>query len=235
MEHEHQTTTTQQFKPIFGVAAAILFAGTIGFFWILTQMNSEAPRSANTADTINEYSENPLEITESDHVRGSTDAVVTLIEYSDYECPFCQQFHPTVQRLLSEYDGKVRWVFRHFPLPSHRTAAVKAQAAECVAELGGNDAFWQFTDILFTRGPSVPAGALGDIAVEIGLDKVEFNDCVAENRYANFVTAQAQSGTDLGITGTPGSLLVGANGQVQLIPGAVPYEQLKAQVDALLQ
>lgn len=235
MEHEDHTTTSQHFKPIFGVVAVILFAGTIGFFWILTQMNSTTPRGVTTEVVADGYTDSPLTVLESDHIRGSVDAKVTLIEYSDYECPFCQQFHPTVQRLLTEYNGQVRWVFRHFPLPSHRTAAVKAQAAECVAEQGGNEAFWQFTDILFTRGPSVSADALSSIVSDIGLNEVDFNNCVSENRYASYVTAQAQSGTDLGITGTPGSLLVGANGQVQLIPGAVPYEQLKAQVDALLQ
>ena len=234
MEHEHQPTT-HQFKPIFGIAAVILFAGTIGFFWILTQMNSDTPRSVNTNYVIDQYAENPLTITESDHIRGSADASITLIEYSDYECPFCQQFHPTVQQLITEYDGKVRWVFRHFPLPSHRTAAVKSQAAECVTEQGGNDAFWQFTDILFTRGPSVPASSLEGIVAEMGLDELEFKNCLNENKYVDFVNAQAQSGTELGITGTPGSLLVGPDGEVQLIPGAVPYDQLKARVDALLQ
>ncbi len=78
-----------------------------------------------------------------DHIRGNPDAPVTLVEYSDFECPFCKRFHPTVKRIVDEYGGRVRWVYRHFPLDEiHPVKARReAAAAECAAELGGNDAF----------------------------------------------------------------------------------------------
>jgi len=91
------------------------------------------------------------EVTENDHIRGNTDAKVFFVEYSDIDCPFCKTLHVTMQSVVDNYDpGDVAWVYRHFPLTNlHPTAAVKAEASECIAELGGNDAFWDFLDILF--------------------------------------------------------------------------------------
>jgi len=91
------------------------------------------------------------EVTEDDHIRGNTDAKVFFVEYSDIDCPFCSQLHETMIDVVDNYDpGDVAWVYRHFPLTNiHPTAAVKAEASECIAELGDNDAFWEFLDILF--------------------------------------------------------------------------------------
>lgn len=89
-------------------------------------------------------------ISENDHIYGNKDAKVTVIEYSDFECPFCRSFHPVVERAVNSFDGEVNWVYRHFPLEAiHPNARNMAHASECVAELGGNDAFWAFSDQLF--------------------------------------------------------------------------------------
>ena len=83
----------------------------------------------------------------SDHFRGNKNASVKLIEYSDFQCPYCQRFHPTMQQMLSEYSDKVAWIYRHFPLDSiHPQARPAALASECVFELGGDEAFWKFAD-----------------------------------------------------------------------------------------
>ena len=81
-----------------------------------------------------------------DHVRGDTDAKIAVIEYSDYECPFCKSVHPTYQKLMENNDGKIMWVYRHFPLSFHPEAMPLAVGAECANELGGTDAFWEFSD-----------------------------------------------------------------------------------------
>jgi protein-disulfide isomerase len=88
-------------------------------------------------------------VSAADHVRGSRSAQVFLIEYSDFQCSFCARFHPTAKQLVDEYQN-VAWVYRHFPLDAiHPLARPTAEASECVAELGGNDAFWEFTDAIF--------------------------------------------------------------------------------------
>ena len=88
-------------------------------------------------------------LTDADHVRGDRNAPIVMIEYSDYECPFCSRFHPTMKQVMQEYEGQIAWAYRHFPLSFHPYAQVLAEGSECVAELGGNDAFWEFTDAIY--------------------------------------------------------------------------------------
>lgn len=97
-------------------------------------------------------------VTETDHYFGSRDADIVVIEYSDLECPYCAKFHQTMHELVTQYNGKVAWVYRHLPLESiHKNAMNKALASECITELGGNDAFWKYTDNLFEKmQPKVP-------------------------------------------------------------------------------
>ena len=89
-------------------------------------------------------------ITEQDHRQGAIGSPITIIEYSDLQCPFCKRFHDTMNEIKDRYDDQVTWVYRHLPLLSlHPDAGKLAEATECVAELGGNDAFWKFTDLIF--------------------------------------------------------------------------------------
>lgn len=88
-----------------------------------------------------------------DHVLGDTNAPITIIEYSDLECPFCIRFHTVQETIMKEYAGKVKWVHRHFPLDFHANAKPYAYAAECAAEIGGNDAFWKMIDYIFKNQP----------------------------------------------------------------------------------
>ncbi len=88
-----------------------------------------------------------LDVEASDHIFGNPDAPVTIIEYSDYECPFCKQYDPTLKKIVQESNGSVRWIYRHYPL--HQHSFEKLVAAECVAKIKGNDAFWKYSDLLF--------------------------------------------------------------------------------------
>lgn len=83
----------------------------------------------------------------NDHVYGNPNASITVIEYSDFECPYCKSFHSTMKKIVAESDGNVNWIYRHFPL--HQTSFEKLVAAECVTQVKGNDAFWEYTDLLF--------------------------------------------------------------------------------------
>ncbi len=88
---------------------------------------------------------------DTDRYQGSKSARLALIEYSDYQCPFCQRVHPTLKQMMKEYDGKIVWVYRHFPLGFHPNAVPLATAAECAGEIGGNDAFWAYSDKVMTN------------------------------------------------------------------------------------
>lgn len=92
-------------------------------------------------------------VTADDHIIGDINSPVILIEYSDLECPFCQRFHPTMEQVMTEYEGQVAWVYRHFPLDGlHPNARKAAEASECVASIAGNNAFWEYLSALFTTG-----------------------------------------------------------------------------------
>lgn len=104
---------------------------------------------AALAGTKGEFADK-IQISDQDHIRGSVSAPVTIVEFSDLQCPFCGRFHPTLQKALQEYGDKVRWVYKHFPLDSiHAQARPAAEAAECIAEQKGDDGFWKFTDGVF--------------------------------------------------------------------------------------
>jgi protein-disulfide isomerase len=175
-----------------------------------------------------------------DHIYGNPDAKVSLIEYSDFECPFCKRFHPTAKRLVEVYDGKVNWVYRHFPLAFHNPGAQKqAEGSECAADLGGNDAFWKYTDLIYERtrsnGKGFPLNRLVPLAKEIGLDERKFQACLDGGKMAARVGEDYTEGTQIGITGTPGNVLLNnETGAVALKPGALPLEVLKAEIDHLL-
>ena len=170
----------------------------------------------------------------ADHIFGSKDAKVTMIEYSDFECPFCKNFFATVQQVKKDYPKDVRIVYRHFPLSFHQNAAKEAEASECAAELGGNDAFWKYHDKIFTETTSNGTGfsldRLVPAAKEIGLDEKKFKTCLDSGKHTAKVNQQMQEGSAAGVNGTPATFING-----KLTSGAVPYASIKAAIDAELK
>ena len=177
----------------------------------------------------------------NDHLYGNPGAPVTLIEYSDFECPFCKRFHSTVKRLVDESDGKVNWVYRHFPIDQlHPVKARReAVASECANELGGNEAFWKFADRFFELTPSNNRTdidvVLPQIAREIGLDESQFMACLDSGKYDQHIEEDLQSATASGGRGTPWSIVVSKNGERYPLSGAQPYEAVKRVVDLALK
>ncbi|MBI5230034.1 MAG: thioredoxin domain-containing protein [Candidatus Magasanikbacteria bacterium] len=177
-------------------------------------------------------------VSDADHINGNKNAKVFLIEYSDFECPFCKRFHPTAQQIVDAYQGRVAWVYRHFPLSFHANAQKEAEASECAADQGGNTAFWKFANKINERTTSNGTGfaldALAPLAKEIGLNETKFKDCLNSGKFASKVQKDIAEGTVAGVNGTPGNLIWTKDGKTKLIPGAVPFESLKQTIDPLL-
>ncbi len=195
-----------------------------------------APQAAPPTQTANDVPK----VTKDDRVKGDRNARLALIEYSDIECPFCKRFHPTAQQVIDTYKGKVMWVYRHYPLSFHANAQKEAEATECAYAMGGNDAFWKYIDTIYERTTSNGSGfaldALVPLAKEQGLDEAKFKTCLESGKYASLVKEQQDGGTKAGVTGTPGNILLDTKtGATRLIPGAVPFEQVKTVIDEMLK
>lgn len=204
----------------------------------LRQQRAEEERRRQAAGAVKP-------VNSRDHIRGNPDARVKVIEFSDFECPFCKRFHPTMKRLVDEYgkDGRIAWVYRHFPIDAiHSKARKEAQAAECAGEIGGNEAFWAYADRLFEITPSndrLDLALLPRIAQEIGLDRARFGACLAGDmrggKYAAHIEADYQDASASGASGTPYTLVIGPDGRIFPINGAQPYAAVKAIIDLALK
>ena len=174
-----------------------------------------------------------------DHIFGDKNALISIIEYSDFECPFCKRFYKTPKQLVKDNHGLVNSIYRHFPLGFHDPLATKeALASECVADIGGNDKFWQYHDKIFettnSNGRGMKVSQLTDLAKEIGINAQEFQSCLESEKFLSEVKADAESGANAGVTGTPGNIIRNnKTGEVRFLPGAYPIEALQAAIDEL--
>lgn len=176
-----------------------------------------------------------VSLSDDDFVRGDSNAKIVLIEYSDLECPYCARFHPTAQQAIQEFDGQLAWVYRHFPLDSiHPDARKLAEATECAAEQGGNDAFWGMIDGIYEAGPEIEN--INVVAGQLGLDVNALNECLDSGKMAENVQNDYQSGLTAGVRGTPGNILLNTEtGDTLVVPGAVPFETLQQNINQMLQ
>ncbi len=163
----------------------------------------------------------------TDHTLGPKNAKVTLIEYSDFQCPFCKRHEPTLQQLLQQFPKDVRLIYRHYPLRSiHQDAAKAAEASECATKLGGAGMFWKMHDKMFAgQEAGIGIDALVGMAKSLGLDEARFKSCLTNGDTAARVQQDENSGNDAGVQGTPATFVNG-----RLVSGAVPFDQLKSIV-----
>lgn len=184
------------------VAAAMYFGGS----------GSGAPSNTDT-NQLQEASSVP-QVTAEDHIKGSASAKVTIVEYTDLECPFCKQFHGTMQQVVDKYasSGNVAWVLRNFPLAQlHPNAPSLALAAECVAELRGNDAYWTFIDNVFIEAPlntRFDFAKLDKVVASVGLDNASFKTCFETERHRDRVEKDYSDAVASGGNGTPYNVIV---------------------------
>ncbi len=174
-------------------------------------------------------------IKSGEHTLGRKTAPITLVEYADFQCPYCQQQHATLKQLIRKYRGKVNWMYRHYPLPNHPLAQSAAEASECVAYLGGNTAFWGFADALMTQ-KTFKTSDYALIAKRYDVDAIALNNCMTRKIFEKKVNDQAKGGTKAGVQGTPTVFIVNRKGRNQkTIAGAQPLEQYTAVIDQMLR
>ncbi|NQV88092.1 MAG: DsbA family protein [Parcubacteria group bacterium] len=194
--------------PLSIIIAGVLVAGAIYY-------SGNKDSYIKTASTATSEIKIPLDkIDSSDHILGDPNANVILVEYSDTECPYCKQFHGTMNKLMDDFgkDSKLAWVYRHFPIPQlHPKAQKEAEATECANELGGADKFWQYINKIYEITPSnnnLDPKELTNTAVALGLDKTAFNSCLDSGKYASRIDRDYKNAILIGARGTPASVLI---------------------------
>lgn len=175
----------------------------------------DAPRSVVAVDA-------------GDPVLGPATAPVTIVEFSDFQCPFCQRVSPTLKRVRDAYGDRVRIVWKDFPLTSiHPQAFKAAEAAQCAHEQGK---FWEYHDRLFGNQQALQVESLKKYAADAGLDAAKFGSCLDTAKYAERVQAQMGVGAGLGVNSTPAVFING-----RLLSGAQPYETFVTVIDEELE
>ena len=171
-------------------------------------------------------------------VLGRADAPVTLVEFTDLECPYCRAFHVnTFERLKKEYidTGKVRFITRDFPLDFHPNARPAALAVRCAGEQGK---FWEMRHVVTLNANALNRELYDRVAKELGLDGGKFSACVAAERYRGEIDRDVSEGVSAGVSGTPtfvlGATTPGSAIEGQRIVGAQPFQVFEAQIKALL-
>jgi len=210
----------------------ILLMGVGLFFWMKGKENEGPPLQAEITTSI-----------ENDAVRGNKEtAKVAIVEFSDYECPYCIGFtQGTSKELIEKYveTGKVIMVFRDLPLPFHEPSASReAMAAECARDQGGDEKFFEMHDAIFDgttgNGAGLSLENLGGLANKMGLKGTELINCINENRFEDEVRADAMDASKVGINGTPGFVVgvLSENGEVrgEVISGAQPLTVFEAVI-----
>ncbi|MEQ1561392.1 MAG: thioredoxin domain-containing protein [Nitrospira sp.] len=221
--------------PIALVIAGGLIAGSL--YYSNIKVTKEAVKVSEKTEV---KSVDMRPVSGDDHILGNPDADIVIVEYSDTECPYCKQFHATLARVMSEYgsSGKVAWVYRHFPIDAlHSKARKEAEATECANELGGPEKFWEYINLVYaTTGSnnSLDPAELPKIAKTVGLNVTTFNTCLSSGKYAEKVQADYEDAIKAGGQGTPTSIILTKDGIKTPVPGALPYENLKAVIDAVL-
>ncbi|MEK7165175.1 MAG: thioredoxin domain-containing protein [Patescibacteria group bacterium] len=225
-----------------GLGAALTLFFVVGFFVLLAMvLKDDKPVAVAPSDSVVAGDTAPKNIQiepigDEDYVKGNKNASISIIEFSDLECPFCKQFHPSLEQLVREYPNDVKWAYRHYDTGLHSKMVKEAEAIECAGEIGGNDKFWEFITKIFEVSPTndgLDLAELPKIAKAIGLNEGKFNTCLNSGKYASKVQSHTAAAQAAGAQGTPYAVILAGDQKIP-VGGAVPYSQLKSFVDSVL-
>lgn len=180
-------------------------------------------REATSVDILLQPPRVQIETSADESSRGPVDAPILIVEYSDFECPYCMRAQPALQQVLETYGDKVRLVFRDFPLRIHDNAHLAAQASRCAGDQGK---FWEYHDVLFDNIRALRSDDLQRYAADLSLDEAAFSDCLQSGRHAEAVNNDLQSGQRYGVSGTPAFFING-----RLLSGAQPFANFQQIID----
>jgi protein-disulfide isomerase len=164
-----------------------------------------------------------VEVAATGPAKGPANAPVTIVEFSDFQCPFCSRLTPTIKAVEEKYGDKVRLVFRQYPLPFHQNAQKAAEASLCAADQGK---FWELHDAMFGNQQELGVDQLKAKAAALGLNADKFNKCVDSGEKAATIQADIKAGSAAGVSGTPAMFVNG-----RFINGAVPLDQITTVID----
>lgn len=203
------------------IALAIVYVGTAKTLPAAQDLPTEEPLAEVRAPGA------------EDHVYGSREAELVLIEYSDFECPFCSRIHDTLRSIVDEGGGEIAWVYRHFPLTAiHQEALPSAIASECVAVLAGEEAFWHFSTLLFANQAKLGEELYSEAAESLGIEKSRFSACFAAGDEAG-IRADYEEAIAAGGQGTPFVIIRRKDGEAAAFSGALPREYIEQMIRAL--
>lgn len=160
---------------------------------------------------------------DDDPSKGKKGAPITLIEFSEYQCPFCKKTRPTIDKILSTYGDKVHYVFRDFPLSFHNQAKDAANAAQCAGDQGK---YWEYSDKLWETQGQHTQEKLKEIATGLKLDMAAFEKCTKDGKYYAEINKDMEDGSNSGVSGTPAYFINGL-----FLSGAQPFESFKQLID----
>jgi len=227
-------------KKFYLLAATVALVGFVGGVALtsayLSAQNGTSARADDSSGRAGGDSQDPAAATAQDrivanarHAIGPADAAVTIVEFTDYDCPYCRRYYKdTFPQIMEKYGDQIRYVVRHFPLVSMHPQAVKAaEAAECAAEDG---LFWEFNDFIMRGVPSIDVESLKRYAADIGVNTEEFNRCLDEGEKAINVQQDLRDGYMLGVRGTPNFFV-----NQYTLSGAQPIDVFSAYIEAAME
>jgi protein-disulfide isomerase len=204
---------------------------------ILQEMDPQEVQSL-LEDLAKQVNASYTDLVDDDAVMGDADAPLTLVEFSDYQCPYCQRhFKQTGPQIRQNFidTGKVKYIFRDFPLSFHSDAKQAAAGAECAREQGGDEMYFGMNDALFKgTQSSIPLSTLTQYADDLGLDTEDFEACVRSGKYDSEVDKDIAAGAAYGINGTPGFVITDGTKSIRL-SGALPYSEFVKEFEKMLK
>lgn len=212
------------------IIAGVIIAGAIVF---VNRYPAAQPAAAAAGTTA---SANVPAPSSSDHIVGSPTAPIVLVEYSDFQCPYCQMIYPELKDIVSKSNGGVAWVMRNFPLYQiHPNALPAANAAECITAQLGNSAWWQFADDDFANQSAIGTSFFSAEAQKLGANMTQYNACIAASTYQTKIEGQIAEAENNGGNGTPYTVVINTKtGKQYPVSGAVPEAQLQSVIQEAL-